>query len=130
MAASLHKFLKKSSSLRLITTVKPSPHPSIPLLQHQSQSLDSKSNDPNPFWCSDKSHQSPLRFYPTFSLGSFLNQPISISRVNNQLEEEIEAVDGGDVAGKIWADSVKKKRKRKMNKHKYKKLRKRLRRKT
>jgi len=35
----------------------------------------------------------------------------------------------GDDAGRLWADSVKKKRKRKMNKHKYKKLRKRLRRK-
>lgn len=59
-------------------------------------------------------------YFPSFSIGFFLNPNPSICLVKTDM-------DGGvsDDSPKIWADSVKKKRKRKMNKHKLRKLRKR-----
>lgn len=59
-------------------------------------------------------------YFPSFSMGFFLNPNPSFSLVKT-------VMDGGvsDDSPTIWADSVKKKRKRKMNKHKLRKLRKR-----
>ncbi|OMO88254.1 hypothetical protein CCACVL1_08501 [Corchorus capsularis] len=71
-----------------------------------------------------------LKLYPNLPFG--LN-PIKVTGFDPSAVFEVEegtAETEDDDAGKVWADSVKKKRKKKMNKHKYKKLRKRLRRKT
>ncbi|KAF9602999.1 hypothetical protein IFM89_033297 [Coptis chinensis] len=117
MAAALfNKLMKKSSSLRSITSLNKlqSPKLSTPLILVRQPRLNEAKPNNNP---SDK-----MYFYPSFPFGYFLD-PISVNGVN-QLDEVVEDVQT------IWADSVKKKRKKKMNKHKYRKLKKRLRRKS
>ncbi|XLU61997.1 hypothetical protein S245_021206, partial [Arachis hypogaea] len=69
---------------------------------------------------------SPVIF-PSFPFGFFLNP---IPSIGTPSPADSHGGCGDDDSGKLWADSVKKKRKRKMNKHKYKKLRKRMRRQT
>ncbi|PIA51516.1 hypothetical protein AQUCO_01100398v1 [Aquilegia coerulea] len=139
MAVTLHKFLKKPSALRIITSFN-NPQSSklvTPFLIHESHLVESKSDEQkslNPFWGSSNTEkfstsQTPFLFYPSFPFGCFLN-PVSVNGVNQLDEVEGGNVEVGDDSKKIWADSVKKKRKKKMNKHKLKKLRKRLRRKT
>ncbi|MED6142800.1 hypothetical protein PIB30_000999 [Stylosanthes scabra] len=61
--------------------------------------------------------------FPSFPFGFFLDPTHPIIPPS-----PADSHGGDDDSGKLWADSVKKKRKRKMNKHKYKKLRKRMRR--
>ncbi|XP_019052579.1 PREDICTED: uncharacterized protein LOC104593025 [Nelumbo nucifera] len=136
MAGFLHKFLKRPSSLRIITSfnhLQPS-RLAVPFGLHQPNLTGSKSDNQcylNPVLGSVEQHKptSPqlLQVYPSFPFGYCLNQipQTGFDQVN---DEEAEA--GSCDTRTIWADSVKKKRKRKMNKHKYKKLRKRLRRQT
>ncbi|XVE54573.1 hypothetical protein DITRI_Ditri03aG0092200 [Diplodiscus trichospermus] len=148
MANLMHKLFKNKSTQRLIVSLK-TPHHQPQHLPKISPSLapqpthhfsltkpDILSN-PN-FFLNSKSPENgkytePLKFFPNFPFGYLFNPIIStgfdpLEAV--EVEEEAAEADDDDNAGKVWADSVKKKRKKKMNKHKYKKLRKRLRRKT
>ncbi|MBA0563563.1 hypothetical protein Golob_008536 [Gossypium lobatum] len=135
MAYLMHKLFKNKSTQRFILSLKTPQHqhrlsklsPSlIPQQTHHFSLIQPENSLEN-----DKSTE-PLKLYPSFPFGYLLNpvssigfDPMAIMEVE---EGEVETED--DNAGKVWADSVKKKRKKKMNKHKYKKLRKRLRRKT
>ncbi|KAH1074665.1 hypothetical protein J1N35_026993 [Gossypium stocksii] len=135
MAYLMHKLFKNKSTQTFILSLKTPQHqhrlsklsPSlIPQQTHHFSLIQPENSLEN-----DKSTE-PLKLYPSFRFGYLLNpvnsigfDPMAIMEVE---EGEVETED--DNAGKVWADSVKKKRKKKMNKHKYKKLRKRLRRKT
>ncbi|KAL4348321.1 hypothetical protein GQ457_17G017890 [Hibiscus cannabinus] len=138
MANLVNKFFKNKSAQRLIVSLKTpqnQPHqtrlskPSPLLIPQETQHFSLAKPEISP--ANGKSTE-PFKFYPSFPFGCFLN-PISSIGFDPLAIVEIEegaAETGDDDAGKVWADSVKKKRKKKMNKHKYKKLRKRLRRKT
>ncbi|GMJ05842.1 hypothetical protein like AT5G63150 [Hibiscus trionum] len=130
MANLMNKLIKNKSTQRLIVSLKTPQNllskPS-PLLIPQHFLL----TKPDLPLANAKSTE-PLKLYPSFPFGYLLN-PISSIGFDPLAVVEIEegaAVTEDDDSGKVWADSVKKKRKKKMNKHKYKKLRKRLRRKT
>ncbi|XP_039063321.1 uncharacterized protein LOC120208015 [Hibiscus syriacus] len=138
MANLMHKLFKNKSTQRLIVSLKsqqlPTVSPSL-IPHHVSLTKPDSFNDPsfflNPKPIKDGIFTQPLKFYPNFPFGYLLN-PIGSIGFDPFMAMEIEegTMETEDDAGKLWADSVKKKRKKKMNKHKYKKLRKRLRRKT
>ncbi|KAK8994024.1 hypothetical protein V6N11_008232 [Hibiscus sabdariffa] len=134
----MNKLFKNKSTQRLIVSLKTpqnQPHqprlsnPSPLLIPQQTQHFSLTKPETSP--ANGKSTE-PFKFYPSFPFGYLLNPISSIGfdpSAIMEIEEEAAETEDGD-AGKVWADSVKKKRKKKMNKHKYKKLRKRLRRKT
>ncbi|KAF8378184.1 hypothetical protein HHK36_029521 [Tetracentron sinense] len=137
MAGVLNKLLRKSSSLRIITSFNNSQPPTLAASLFLSQQLLSKSkpddsSNLNPLLGSlnkEKiSFSHPLQIYSCFPFGYCLN-PISPTGFDQSRSEEAQDMGSGE-SQTVWADSVKKKRKKKMNKHKYNKLRKRLRRQT
>ncbi|KAF3444536.1 hypothetical protein FNV43_RR14228 [Rhamnella rubrinervis] len=132
MASKLQMLIRRSQPTRIVAALhsSPSSNPSVPLIFGQPHHIEV---NPEPQLITNLSsflvghkkgefRPSPFRqIYPSFRLN-----PISIyGSVSSEAEDLVQ-----DDSGKVWADSVKKKRKRKMNKHKYKKLRKRLRRQT
>ncbi|KAJ4960196.1 hypothetical protein NE237_020106 [Protea cynaroides] len=137
MAGFLHKFIKRHSALRIISSFE-RPQPSnlaAPFVLHQNHPIESIPDylcNPNPILASIRGEKPtnarPSSIYPSFPFGYCLNH-VSPTGFDPMVSQDAEDVGSGDDHS-IWADSVKKKRKRKMNKHKYKKLRKRLRRKT
>lgn len=132
MAATLQKLIRRSQPTRIIAALhtSPSPNPSMSSIFGRPHHIEGK---PEPHLCTNLSsflneHKnddfspSQLRkIYPSFPLGFCLNPIPVCGSISSEAEED-------DDSGKVWADSVKKKRKRKMNRHKYKKLRKHLRR--
>ncbi|MBA0755729.1 hypothetical protein Gogos_020610 [Gossypium gossypioides] len=136
MAYLMHKLFKNKSTQRFIVSLKTPQHqhrlsklsPSlIPKQTHHFSLIQPENSLEN-----DKSTE-PLKLYPSFPFGYLLNPVSSIGfdpMAIMEVEEGEAETEDDNAAGKVWADSVKKKRKKKMNKHKYKKLRKRLRRKT
>ncbi|XVF11639.1 hypothetical protein REPUB_Repub08aG0044700 [Reevesia pubescens] len=148
MANLMHKLFKNKSTQRFIASLKTPQHqhqqlpnvsPSLVPQETHHFSLTKPEFLTNPiFFLNPNSLENgkstePLRLYPNFPFGYLLNHisstgfdPLEVMEV----EEGAAEIEDDDAAGKVWADSVKKKRKKKMNKHKYKKLRKRLRRKT
>ncbi|XVF08794.1 hypothetical protein REPUB_Repub07fG0033700 [Reevesia pubescens] len=143
MANLMHKLFKNKSTQRFIISLKTPQHqqqvpklsPSLNPQQTHHFSLTNPEffNNPN-FFFNPKSLDNaksiePLKLYPNFPFGYLLN-PITLTGFDPLEIEEGAAEAEDDDTGKVWTDSVKKKRKKKMNKHKYKKLRKRLRRKT
>ncbi|KAK8499905.1 hypothetical protein V6N13_123344 [Hibiscus sabdariffa] len=134
MANLIHKLLKNKSTQRLFLSLKPPKNQHLPKLtpslvpHHFSLAHPASLGPKSP---KDANFSQPLMFYPDSPFGYLLN-PISSTGFDPSMAMEIEEgnTESEDEAGKVWADSVKKKRKKKMNKHKYKKLRKRLRRKT
>ncbi|XVF54595.1 hypothetical protein PTKIN_Ptkin05aG0194200 [Pterospermum kingtungense] len=147
MANLMHRLFKNKSTQRFSVSLK-SPHhhlqqvpkvsPSLipQQIHHFSLTKPEFQSNPNFFlnFISQENGKSSeaLKLYPNFPFGYLLN-PISSNGFDTlaaaEVEEEAAEAEDDD-PGKVWADSVKKKRKKKMNKHKYKKLRKRLRRKT
>ncbi|XWS37180.1 hypothetical protein CRYUN_Cryun19dG0020700 [Craigia yunnanensis] len=146
MANLMHKLFKNKSTQRFIVSLKTTQHQQqlpeissslIPQQTHHFSLTKPEFLSNQKFFLNSKSPENGkstehLKLYPNFPFGCLLNpisstgfDPLEVVEVE---EEATEAED--DDAGKVWADSVKKKRKKKMNKHKYKKLRKRLRRKT
>ncbi|KAK8617080.1 hypothetical protein V6N13_117048 [Hibiscus sabdariffa] len=128
MANLIHKLFKNKSTQRLFPSLKPPQHHHLPKL---TPSLVPQPASLDPKCPKDANFTLPLKFFPDSPFGYLLN-PISSTGFDPSMAMEIEEgkTESEDEAGKVWADSVKKKRKKKMNKHKYKKLRKRLRRKT
>lgn len=137
MASLMHKFTKNRASLSIGAALKAhltlKPAPSLLFQQSHPDTLKPELTE-NPISLlgttsgGDKVEDSRgLHIFPNFPFGYCLN-PVSATWIEKLVVCETEEVESDD-AGKVWADSVKKKRKRKMNKHKYKKLRKRLRRK-
>ncbi|KAK6276013.1 hypothetical protein POUND7_005722 [Theobroma cacao] len=145
MANLMHKLFKNKSSQRIVVSLQNPQQQQLPKLSpslipeqthHYSLTKPEFLNYSNLFLNTKSSENcksaEPLKFCPNFPFGYILNP------INSVWFDPLEAVDveegaaetEDDDAGKVWADSVKKKRKKKMNKHKYKKLRKRLRRKT
>ncbi|KAK9090270.1 hypothetical protein Sjap_023447 [Stephania japonica] len=134
MAHALRELAKKPSTLRTIATTLTNkteqPNlitPSIPPLKPIFNELfQAHPCEQKPIFASqitdpiDSPNRTPI--YPNFPFGYCLNPIISIG--SDPFEEIVDGGYGSDVAGTVWADSVKKKRKRKMNKHKYRKLRK------
>lgn len=136
MASLIHKITRNSaSSLRLLSSTINNPplllrNPASPLFPQTL--VDSANPDPTPHVLGLSGRDNPnssqsMVFFPSFPFGYRFN-PIASTEFENFGEAETRDIEFDD-AGKLWADSVKKKRKRKMNKHKYQKLRKRLRRK-
>ncbi|XP_043703925.1 uncharacterized protein LOC122654017 [Telopea speciosissima] len=137
MAGFLHKFVKKPSALRIISSFNSSQPSSLaaPFVLDQTDHRESKPEylcNSHPILASIRGEKptnaQPSWIYPSFPFGYCLSH-VSPTVFDTVVSEDAEdVVPGNDHS--VWADSVKKKRKRKMNKHKYKKLRKRLRRKT
>ncbi|KFK25758.1 hypothetical protein AALP_AA8G155600 [Arabis alpina] len=122
MANLIQRFFKSKSCFNQIQRLAPS------LITHQKKPPYIES-DPvsivNPvITISGNESDQSTRFYPSFSMGYFMNPSLiqfpdlggTVSLEEEKDEKEIV----------IYADSVKKKRKKKMNKHKYRKLRKKL----